>query len=384
MTNEALIRTFPTQRISPHNGMIVTAEIWQEAHAYHRQRQQLYNLFSHGPGILTGLEVEANAKADSSVCISPGIAVNGEGQVIVLPNEIKRYDFKQATGDLRLLLSYTESPPRHGGNQTGEDTPKYIHTDFVIEVGFAGAPITSAVELARVRRTDGNTAIVNASNPEHPGLNEIDTRLRREIGFTSPKVAKLAVIYVGNNPVERHGRGLSYLARTIRHTRTCQAWVDLAVSLTDALDTYTLIYLTADGNFQLNQQEMRTLSDYIGQGGTLFIESCQYNQNASPQTDRIFGQVLDYLKLELRALPNQHDLLTMPYFFAAPPPGANARGSLRIGDGVVFSTHDYGCLWQGRQGQGQAPREAIRAAMEWGTNLILYALARQESRALSS
>ena len=69
------------------------------------------------------------------------------------------------------------------------------------------------------------------------------------------------------------------------------------------------------------------------------------------------------------------NLLTDPFLFAAPPAGANPLGGkLRFAEGLLFSTCDYGNLWQ--RGQNK-PREVIRAATEWGANLITYALTRQ-------
>jgi len=49
-----------------------------------------------------------------------------------------------------------------------------------------------------------------------------------------------------------------------------------------------------------------------------------------------------------------------------------------ISDAVIFSTHDYGCLWQGERRGGSASREEIRSAMEWGSNVVAYALARHK------
>jgi hypothetical protein len=51
--------------------------------------------------------------------------------------------------------------------------------------------------------------------------------------------------------------------------------------------------------------------------------------------------------------------------------------SLKAGGGVIFSTADYGCLWQGDRRSGAAGREAIRAAHEFGANILAYAEARR-------
>jgi hypothetical protein len=49
-----------------------------------------------------------------------------------------------------------------------------------------------------------------------------------------------------------------------------------------------------------------------------------------------------------------------------------------VGEAAIFSTYDYGCLWQGEQRGGSASREAIRAALEWGSNVVAYAVSRRE------
>jgi hypothetical protein len=45
-----------------------------------------------------------------------------------------------------------------------------------------------------------------------------------------------------------------------------------------------------------------------------------------------------------------------------------------VAERVIFSTCDYGRLWQRQRRNGPASREEIRAALEWGANLFAYAL----------
>lgn len=79
-------------------------------------------------------------------------------------------------------------------------------------------------------------------------------------------------------------------------------------------------------------------------------------------------------------------MLEDPYLFAALPAGfeTGEAGALSLGGladnpgSVVMSTFDYGCLWQGERRGGPATREEIRAALEWGTNLVAYALQRRQ------
>ena len=61
MMSKYLVKQIPTRRISPFDGLKITAEVWEEAHEYHRQSHGLYALFSQGTGILAGLEATVSA-----------------------------------------------------------------------------------------------------------------------------------------------------------------------------------------------------------------------------------------------------------------------------------------------------------------------------------
>ncbi len=52
MIKPELLQAFPTKRIKAIDGMSVTADVWEDAHAYHRQQQRFHALFGHGPGIV--------------------------------------------------------------------------------------------------------------------------------------------------------------------------------------------------------------------------------------------------------------------------------------------------------------------------------------------
>ena len=73
-------------------------------------------------------------------------------------------------------------------------------------------------------------------------------------------------------------------------------------------------------------------------------------------------------------------LLTTPNHFAVPPSGFESEGqpAFLAGDGLLFSSCDYGCLWQGHRRGRPATREEIRTAEEWGQNLLAYALRRKQ------
>jgi len=375
---EDLLQEFPTRRIKPFDGMAVTAEVWDEAHEYHRQRQRFHALLSHGPGIVTGLEVIASDPTDSSVYILPGIAVDPHGRTIVLPEPLA-YDVGTAQGRLYLLLTYGESHPRAESDR--EEGSLYVHAQFGIEAGLA-LPDTPCVELARIRRQDRESPIEDAHDAAHPAPNQIDLRFRQEVGAVPQQVVSLAVSYAGGIVNDRHGRGARYLARALRRSGPCRVWVDEDVPLDAGLEAYTLVYLVGQEAFQPSPDEMKMLYAYLQEGGTVFIESCRQGAAvADPPADASFFDLLGSLGLELEELEPGHSLLTDPFLFALPPPGFKVEGKpgIQVGQGVIFSTCDYGCLWQGERQGRAASREEIRAALEWGGNIIAYAVERRKS-----
>ena len=380
-----LFKQYPFQRIKSYDGMVVTSDVWDEAHTYHWRQQRYHNLLNHEPGILIGLEVIASDPPDSAVYIQPGMALDSAGQVIVLP-EALAFDLGAAQGLLYLVLSYDESQPKADENATlvedASDVKLLIHAQYGLEaVGTPPDLASGYVELARINRQGAEAPITNADDQIHPALNQIDRRFRRNVGVAAQPAVRLAVCYLGQaskDEARRHGVGADVLARTLRHDQQ-PVWVDDAVGLAGTdLSAYTLVYLVAQGEFQLTPDEMNSLYIYLRSGGTLLIESCR-KAAASGTVDPVFLDMLSSFGTIINALPADHPLLSEQNFFAAPPVGFETDGvpSLKVGEGVIMSSCDYGCLWQGERRGQAASREEIRAAHEWGSNLIAYAAARR-------
>ncbi len=384
MSQSELFKQFPARRIKPYDGMVVTSDVWEEAHAYHRQQTQYHQRLSHGVGILAGLEVCASDPPDSSVYIQPGVAVNGDGQLIVVP-EALAYNLGAAQGPLYLLLSYEESQPQPADGQTdAAEVMLYVHVQYgLVAAGTPPVPNGTHVELARLRRQGAESPITTAADAARPGLNQIDLRFRQTIGYLAPSAAKVGVCYLGatsENAATCPSHGAHTLARVLRQTGQ-PIWCDEDIGLAADADwsEYALIYLVARNSFQLSPDELNVLYVYLHSGGTLFLEVCR--QGADPQgAEAALLDMLGSFGVAVSDLPVQHALLAEPNVFAAPPVGFAATDAARfkVGEGVFFSTYDYGCLWDGQRNGQPATREEIRAAHEWGANLIACALARRQ------
>ncbi|OQY36611.1 MAG: hypothetical protein B6243_02665 [Anaerolineaceae bacterium 4572_5.2] len=389
MITDEQLHQIPIRRIEPFDGMSITAEVWGEAHEYHRQRGRLHHKLSHSAGILTGLKVIANDPPDDAVYIMPGVALDSEGRLIVIREAIT-YDLGKAKGLVYILLNYDESSPRPDDTRVYEEgDPNYIRSRYSLEAG-TRLPKTPYVELARVRRVTVRSNLKNAKNLDSPGKNEIDLRFRREVEAAPPGAVSMAVCAVGDastvvksglSAVEGHAAGANNLARALSHSEAYKLWVDDDASLNDDLQPYDLVYLVGQSAFQLTADEMKPLYDYLQSGGTLLVESCRRKvKKGNPPADASFLDLFTSLGVNLKPLSADDTLLKAPYFFTAPPAGFESEGqpAIQISEGVIFSSFDFGCLWAGDRRSGAASREELRSAMEWGANIVAYALRRSK------
>jgi hypothetical protein len=377
MRDKNLLQGYPIRRIKPFDGMAVTASVWREAHRYHDEQRRFHSLFSHGPGIVCGLEVVASEPPDSTVFIKPGIATDPLGRQIVVVEPVSFDVGQSAEGLLYLLLSYAE-----GDVQQQDDpgaAPAHIEAGFGIEVQ-TELPDAPFIELARIRRGGRTEAIHNAGRNDRPVFNEIDLRYRELAGASGRKRASAALCVVGGaHDDTRHAAGLGYLARAFNRSGLSEAeiQIDVSVRLDESLNAYQFLYLVAAGEFELKREEMESLYGYLQNRGTVLIESCYRDiQEGEPPADQSIARLLGDLGLELSNLAGDSELLVNPYVFGALPRGfeEGRAGEIRVGEGVIVSTFDYGCIWEGKRRGGDASREEIRSALEWGSNILVSAL----------
>ena len=384
MSQQELIQQYPLRRLKSYDGMTITSDVWETAHHYHRQQLRYHHLLQHGASIALGLEVVASDPPDSAVYIQPGIAIDALGNVIVVP-EAFAYDLGAAQGPLYLLLTYNESQPlpteAAASSSDEADVLLYVRAQYGLEAALNPPPAGSPyVELARLERR-GLEPIANAADPTRPDFNQIDLRFRPQVNTGAQRPAQLGLFRLGDtDDGQRHAQGLHQLAQAIRHSGQ-PAWVNDNLTLAPGTDLsgYTLVNVTASGEVKISADEMNVLYTFLQAGGTLFVDICQHGPH-SEAAEAALRDMLDSFGVPLTEMPDGHPLLTEPYFFAQPPAGYNTAGTtgLKLGEGVIFSTYDYGCLWQGARSGRPATREEIRSAHEWGANIVAAALKRRK------
>ena len=117
------IGKFQLKRVNPFQGLVIDTEAWQDAHNYHRNQHRLHLLAFHTTGIIVGLAVVANNQNDSSVIIQPGMAVDEEGNTIIVTEEQNYQIQKREKGMVFLVIEFREIPtkpyqPPEGGQPT--------------------------------------------------------------------------------------------------------------------------------------------------------------------------------------------------------------------------------------------------------------------------
>jgi hypothetical protein len=381
MITREVLSIFPNKRIRAIDGMAVTAEVWEEAHDYHRQLIRLHSVLQHGAGIISGLEVIASEPADNSIYLMPGLAVDSIGQPVVVP-EPRSYDLGKADGRLYLIVSFGESRPLSPGSRVQEDAPLYVQSQYSLEAVEA-LPPTPHVELARIWRRDPTAPITVAKDPNHPRSNEIDLRFRHIVGHEEKPSASVGVISLRGTDGARHGEGMANVAASIRLSGIGNVIVDRGVPLAGDLSPYDMLYIVGRDQVQFTNDEMTAVYDYWQAGGVIFYEGCRRNLSVGePPADNAFIALVNAIGLTLTPVEKEHAIFRSPYLFAEAPFGFETQGApqLKQADGILMSSYDFGCIWRGERRGRAAQRSEIRDAHEWGANLIFWAAKERQER----
>ena len=388
MTLEGIAR-FQVVRVNPFEGLIVDATTWGDAHGYHRDQQRLHGLVCHGAGIVAGLEVVAHDPPDLSVVIQPGVAVDGDGNLIMVAQAQRYYLQPSQGGTAYLVIQFREIPLGEGGKPTDSpDTASRIREAYRIQQR-DNLPAESYVELARVRLAAQTTGVRDAGQPPEPQIGELDLRFRRRVAIAPQgevAIGRLVPAQAGEGANLAHARGLANLSRELLLGAGVESRYLGAVHLGLDAEQCSLLYLDAGQRPTFAGPEIAALQVFLQQGGVLLVEPCAGDQGVPPGNELrlFFDAVVQRFGGSARRVERGHPLLDARHTFATPPAGALKDGEVLEAGGIVFSQHDYGCAWQGGRAAEPLDRQAIRTALELGINLAFYALVRKRSAAAAA
>lgn len=381
---------FQRKRLNPYKGLVIDVPIWSDAHNYHRDQQRLHALSSHQYGIVTGLEVVAWAPPDNSLVVYPGVAIDHEGNTIVVSQPQRFYVRVEEMGMARIAIRYSEIVPEPVAKPAeGKSQPLYITEAFRIEEQRV-RPTEAYIELARIHLADEGRTVRDATDLYHPSYNEIDMRYRTVSGAKPGGEISIGLLsYPIGKAVEgwdSHRQGISNLIQSIQQSTSYAARLVDAVELKNEILDCDLLCMIGHREFQLSEPERKILNNYFKRGGTLFAEPCPGPGGA--QQDQVkgfrtsFANLCDQLGQRLRTLEREHPVFRSGYVFGAPPPGPNGTAMVMGNESIIFSDSDYGCAWDGGHKDQPLARQAIRDALEFGANIAIYSRQRARLQAI--
>jgi hypothetical protein len=202
---------------------------------------------------------------------------------------------------------------------------------------------------------------------------------KREASAPSLTIAQLQ--YDGGGDWYANPSALPNLLRAIRErTGLPVAERPARTRLTDPnLRTYPFLYMTGHGNVRFSEEEVRLLRQYLLEGGFLHVDD-NYGLDESFRREirRVFPD------RELEELPVSHPLFHVLYPFPNGLPKVHRHegkapqgfGIFEKGRLVLFYSYesDLGNGWEDAE-KYEDPPQVREAALRFGVNLFLYALA---------
>jgi hypothetical protein len=365
------------KRVNPFMGLMIDAQTWGDSHEYHRLSSQVHTLAMHGWGIATGLEVDAATPADRSVWIRPGVAIDPDGHMIIVAQPFRYQITTAAAGLMYLVLMFREIPTQPAISiEDGSEKPSRLLEAYAIyERG--RLPDQPHVELARVMLTDGKKSLKDAADSTYPQGDEIDNRFREQAGIRPGPRASISVWKPekADSALASHYAGPTRLYSAL--TSSSIEWRlrrrDYTEGSTEPIDA-DLLVMPFTASTKISEAEGNLLSVYLDQGGVLLLEGCA--ASTSPEAQKVISSISQAVRRKPQPVTRNHPLLTSRHVFAAPPPGAST-GQLFEGDGLLVSTADYTCAWNGGLEKKAMERADIRTAVEFAENMLAYALIRR-------
>jgi hypothetical protein len=375
------------KRLNPYKGLIIDVPTWVGAHDYHRDQQRLHAVSVHRHGIATGLEVVAWDPPDNSVVVYSGIAVDPDGNTMVLPEPQRFYLSTEEEGLARIILRYSEIE-QDMTTVPGEakSHPLHILEGFRMEER-REEPNEPHVELARVAISAKGTTIKDAGDPVLPGPGEIDNRYRTLAGPRPAGEITIGVLaYPKGKPVsgwDCHRQGVFNLVQSIRNNTGYAVKLVEMVGLDSEIRDCELLCMTGHEEFSLSEPEEEILTNYFNRGGVLLGEPCAGGQKGGAKGFRSsFAALCTKLKSDLRPMEMDHPVLHSYQVFGQLPPGPDGAAVIMNNHGVIYSDADYGCVWQGGRQDKPLSRGTIRDALEFGANIAIYSHVRARVQSL--
>jgi hypothetical protein len=391
-----MVHSFPTpaiatlQRQQVKDGLLLNAERWQRAHHYHRQRQNLHYQSLNQPGIVCGLGVQAVPAPEAVaaeyrdhrwVQIQPGIAIDLEGNLIIIPQPLN-FRIATAVKESEPLTVYLVAQYRDPDQL--EDTPDHevVQETFRIDER-SRPPGRLDVELCRVLLCEQQHMISTPNDVFFPGYGDLDLRYRCQAQARPQGLIHMAELSHDDADCSRNFFNLTYLSRAVEDIYPALRGAETVDQVTwaDDLQPYELLYLTGHQRLSLNSHQCSMLSHYLKMGGTLLVDAPSEAKELI-QSVQVLAQELQTPLKSLQESRRDHPLRVKPFLFSALPMANQTRLQILSGGGIVLSIGNLAELWGLDEGLLRS-RAELRTAQELGLNILHFAWKRRQQMTCS-
>ncbi|HMQ29764.1 MAG TPA: hypothetical protein PKD53_03510 [Chloroflexaceae bacterium] len=165
------------RRVSYFNGQFLQEEDFQAEQDYHIAQRRRLTRLTRGAGIVSGLEVEVTSAKDGQLTVAAGLAVDGDGNLLVLPEKRPVTVEYQGLATGFLLIEYGDQRDRLVEVGGGRPTRQVERPIIRFAPADEAPPTGKGVRLARLR-LDGKkiSALDESGDP-------LDLSVRRAAGL---------------------------------------------------------------------------------------------------------------------------------------------------------------------------------------------------------
>ncbi|MEO1094804.1 MAG: DUF4159 domain-containing protein [Cyanobacteria bacterium J06638_28] len=425
------------EQLQAADGLLITADHWQRTQNYHRHRQNFYYQSLFQAGIVKGLgvaviqapeEVEARYRNNRWIQVQPGIAIDAEGNPIVVVEPCSFQVQSVCHGDQRktvyIVLNYVD--PSDLRQLPGQD---WVQETFRI-LEKTSLDVLD-VELCRIHLRPGETALIPAIDVFFPEANSLDLNHRQPAQKRPAGGVTVAPLVNPQAPNPKVTLGLTYLLKALpalypdlMGTDDMLLELDWGAIAAAHLQHLDLLYLSHSQLAQVPSDRYDTLKTYLDQGGSLLIavdgaitrqqELAQIKQELETtltegENDPDVAAVADALRAELTEIQTEmtqfvqtlqqsvlafaqqlnlpasgsgelspdHPLRTTPFLFSGWPRIEALPVQFFSWGGLILMVGNLTAVW-GPDATGARSRDTIRTAHEMGINLLHYAWRRRQ------
>lgn len=336
-------------RLNHFHGLRLESTDFQVGETYHLEKKRLHNRVFHGFGVVSGyspsgdgggLRVIGRRRGDMSLEITPGYAIDGEGNDVFLwETEVKNIDPSKfrLPQTAYIVLKYVDEPTEFTVNAAN---PKYKGHRRVLEASkieiITNEPDPEeGIEIARVELTDEVTEITDARDPMDPQPGEIDLRYVARAGVCGSSL-DTEVLFRLREQLAMLRREFGILgtkfrlhsARDIRDVVVSAQFVAVLNLVATLRDVITLFQLIADfeeevlNEFQDMYPDLTDTREYQG-----FKENVHGLLHLLKTPKYSMDELNSLLGFQMKAIENAHGLgeMEVPEISTEIPPELLAR-----------------------------------------------------------